>query len=68
MVFTHLYRVYTQSGRKEADYTPLRPPLSGTKEQLTLVNIFRLSLHVYPPGFICILVILFVLILYQKFC
>ena len=37
-------------------------PLSGTKKQLTLVNIFKLSLCVYPPSFICILVILSVLI------
>ena len=44
--------------------TPTETPflLSNTREQLTLVNIFRLSLHVYPPSFICILIILFVLI------
>ena len=61
MVFTHLYRVCAQSSREEADYTCWDPLLGDTKKQLTLVNIFRLSLHIYPPGFICILVI-FVLV------
>ena len=47
-------------GKKQT--TPAEtPPLNDTKKQLTLVNIFRLSLHVYLPGFICIFII-FVLI------
>ena len=37
-------------------------PLGNTREHLTLVNIFRLSLCIYPPSFICILITLFVLI------
>ena len=46
---------------------PLRPLLGSTKKQLTLVNIFRLSLHVYLPGSICILIILLVLICARSF-
>ena len=47
-------------GKKQT--TPAEtPPFGNTKKQLTLVNIFRLSMCIYLPGFICILVI-FVLI------
>ena len=49
-------------GKERTTPTETPSPLSNTRKQLTLVNIFRLSLHVYPPSFICILVILFVLI------
>ena len=63
MVFTRLYRVCAQRGREGVDYTHQDPsPLSSTRKQLTLENIFRLSLHIYLPSFICILIILFVLI------
>ena len=62
-MFTHLYRVCTQSGGEGVDYTCWDPSLlSGTRRQLTLVNIFRISLHIYLPSFICILVIVFGLI------
>ena len=62
-MFACLYKVCTQSSREGADYTHWDPSLlSGTRRQLTLVNIFRISLRIYPPSFICILVILFVLI------
>ena len=67
-MFTCLYRVCTQSSREGVDYTHWDPSLLGsTRRQLTLVNIFRLSLHVYLPGFICILVILFVSICTRSF-
>ena len=62
-MFTCLYRVCTQSSGEGADYTHWDPSLlSSTRRQLTLVNIFRISLHVFLPSFICILIIVFVLI------
>ena len=62
-MFTRLYRVCAQSGREGADYIHWDPsPLGGTRRQLTLVNIFTIFLCIYPPSFICILIIVFVLI------
>ena len=49
-------------GKEQTTPTETPSPLGSTRTQVTLVNIFRLSLHIYPPSFICILIILFVLI------
>ena len=68
MVFTRLYRVCTQAvGKEQTTPTETPFPLGSTRKQLTLVNIFRLSLHIYPPSFICIFIILFVLICTRSF-
>ena len=54
-------------GKEQTTPTETPSPLGSTRKQLTVVNIFRLSLCVYLPGFICILIILFVLICTRSF-